>query len=180
MKKICSVEGCDGVLVAKGLCNMHYLRLKNSGKVGSSRRYVEPRRSGYIRKDGYRIHSVGEEKKLEHVMVAEKALGRALRGEEIVHHADENRTNNAPSNLVICPGNGYHQLLHRRMRAMDSCGNPNYRKCRYCKQYSDPANMSVIGREAYHKYCQAEWHRNWRKNRQARPASGAGVNGLIG
>ena len=38
---------------------------------------------------------------LEHILVAEKMLGRSLTDEEEVHHRDLNRANNAPPNLKI-------------------------------------------------------------------------------
>jgi hypothetical protein len=37
----------------------------------------------------------------EHRIVAEKMLGRPLRRGEIVHHIDENKHNNDPSNLMV-------------------------------------------------------------------------------
>lgn len=76
-----------------------------------------------------------------HIGVAEKALGRKLPLGAVVHHVDENTLNNANENLVICPSKAYHNLLHQRMRALGACGNANWRKCPYCKQYGDPANM---------------------------------------
>lgn len=36
MSKTCTVEGCDKVLVASGLCNMHRMRLRQNGSVGES------------------------------------------------------------------------------------------------------------------------------------------------
>ena len=64
-------------------------------------RYIEPDK-GYVmirqpnhpraRKNGY---------VLEHILVAEKMLGRPLTATEEVHHKDLNRANNEPSNLKI-------------------------------------------------------------------------------
>ena len=76
-----------------------------------------------------------------HRKVAEKALGRPLRATEVVHHIDENPRNNNPDNLVICPSQEYHKLLHSRAKALTACGNPNYRVCRICKQYDNPQLM---------------------------------------
>jgi hypothetical protein len=79
-----------------------------------------------------------------HTVIVEKALGRSLKDAEQIHHWDENKKNNAPENLVLCPDTAYHALLHVRTKALDSCGNANFRKCFICKQYDDPKNM-------YHK-----------------------------
>jgi hypothetical protein len=56
----------------------------------------------------------------EHRLVAEKALGRPLSKFHIVHHVDENKHNNAPSNLVICPSHQYHAHLHNLMIERDA------------------------------------------------------------
>ena len=37
----------------------------------------------------------------EHMLVAERMLGRPLRKEEVVHHKDTNRSNNNPNNLLV-------------------------------------------------------------------------------
>lgn len=50
----------------------------------------------------------------QHVLIAELALGRALRRAEIVHHIDGDKTNNARNNLLICT-RSYHHALHARM-----------------------------------------------------------------
>ena len=77
----------------------------------------------------------------EHILVAEKALGKPLPAGAVVHHA--NGTKAGP--LVICQDDTYHKLLHRRMRAFRACGHTNWRKCPYCKQYSDPIDMVEHG-----------------------------------
>src|SRR5690242_4368171 len=50
----------------------------------------------------------------EHVMLAEKALGKQLPRGAQVHHVDGNKQNNAPNNLVVCEDASYHRLLHQR------------------------------------------------------------------
>lgn len=78
----------------------------------------------------------------QHILIAEKALGRDLRLPVEVHHVNEIKSDNAPSNLVICQDRDYHQLLHQRRRALLTCGNANWRKCPYCKYYDDPQFMA--------------------------------------
>jgi hypothetical protein len=116
---------------------------------------------------GYKVLYVDGKRKQEHVVIAEKAIGRALAGGEVVHHVDMNGENNTPSNLVICPNDAYHALLHKRMRALDACGNANYERCGLCKQYDDPSNLenaSTKGIMPYHKACKSEYNRNYHRN----------------
>jgi hypothetical protein len=89
----------------------------------------------------------------EHILVAEKALGKYLPHTAEVHHVNE--VNNIPSNLVICQDAAYHKLLHARTRALKACGNPNYRKCTYCQTWDHPKNLSRPSPRGpyYHRQC---------------------------
>lgn len=60
----------------------------------------------------------------EHVLVAERALGKPLPAGTQVHHRDENRRNNDPGNLVICQDRAYHALIHARRRVFLAGGIP--------------------------------------------------------
>lgn len=97
----------------------------------------------------------------EHILVAEKALGRALALPIEVHHVNEIRADNAPSNLVICQDRGYHTLLHQRRRALLSCGDANWRKCPICKQYDHPQSMA-------HRRSGQHYHLKCDRDRQQR------------
>jgi len=103
---------------------------------------------GYIGKDGL---------KNLHVLIAEKALGKVLPKGAEVHHVDEDKSNNEPTNLVICPSRAYHMLLHMRARALKACGNANFRKCRHCQKYDSLENLNITpSKQAYHKACAAK------------------------
>lgn len=96
----------------------------------------------------------------EHILVVEAAMGKPLRRSAEVHHVDENRTNNAPANLVVCESHAYHALLHRRARALRECGDASARRCALCGGYDDQPGMSTYrgshGIDAYHRRCKAD------------------------
>ena len=77
----------------------------------------------------------------EHVIAAEKVLGKSPPKGVIVHHVDEDPSNNQNNNLVICQDQTYHLLLHSRRDALLACGNPDWRRCTICKEYGDPTKM---------------------------------------
>lgn len=69
-----------------------------------------------ISSDGYvRISNDRTNTQTEHTRVAEKKLGRKIGKKEIVHHIDENRSNNDPDNLLIFRTNGDHTVHHSKI-----------------------------------------------------------------
>lgn len=63
------------------------------------------------RADGYWLLLTPDGERLEHRVVMERQLGRPLREDEIVHHIDENKSNNDPSNLEVM-SQSEHARLH--------------------------------------------------------------------
>ena len=105
---------------------------------------------------------------LEHIVIAEKILGKPLPLKAVIHHANGDGFDNTPSNLVICENPSYHSFIDQRRRAYEACGHPHWRKCNYCKKYDDPQNLHKIrGNSAHHKKCQStcrdrrEYKRNY-------------------
>ena len=97
----------------------------------------------------------------EHILVVERAMGKPLPPKAVVHHVDGNRQNNANRNLVVCPDDAYHALLHTRARALAACGNANWRRCNLCGQHDDPANLYHFPncRVSQHRACAAAYQR---------------------
>ena len=108
-------------------------------------------------KNGYVI--VGQERKPMHVLIAERAIGREFPPGAQVHHVNGVKHDNRPENLVVCPSQQYHALLHVRQKALDACGNANLRRCWFCGGYDDPKTMAPTGSQFRHRSCYNEYQR---------------------
>lgn len=114
---------------------------------------------------GYRLRQTNRGRVPEHVLVAERALGKRLPADADVHHVDGTKRNNQNSNLVICQDRAYHMLLHVRARILKAGGNPNTDKlCCICKRprprdtFSPQTNGSM-GLSARCRECASRYQR---------------------
>lgn len=159
--KICSVDGCGKEKYqGKAFCRSHQRSFVLYGdplmRLHNRKPIIGLTNRGYINIQENHV------RKLAHVRIAEKAIGRELKGGECVHHIDGNPSNNENQNLVVCPSNKYHFLIHRRQRAFYSCGDANKRKCLICGAWDDPKNMFIYGTnevKSYHKECKNRYSR---------------------
>lgn len=60
----------------------------------------------------------------DHRRIAEKMLGRPLKKGEIVHHEDENKRNNDPSNLRVFASQADHARYHMYKKLNSKNANP--------------------------------------------------------
>lgn len=102
----------------------------------------------------------------EHVLIAEKVLGKPLPHGAVVHHVNGIKDDNRNNNLVICESIGYHKILHRRTKALAECGHASWRQCVFCGEYDDPANMAVQPGKAYHRACRNEFMKEKRRKKK--------------
>lgn len=76
----------------------------------------------------------------EHILVAEKLLGRKLVKGEDVHHKDENKENNSPDNLQILSKSkhsslhGKNKIRHGKYIACPVCGEDFYAKASHVQK----------------------------------------------
>lgn len=159
---LCSIDGCGKTAVKRGWCGMHYRRWKTHGDTGITHKAANG--DGYIQ-NGYPGHQIKGVRVFDHVRIAEKALGKPLPPGAVVHHVNEIKTDNRPSNLVICPNKAYHNLIHARMDAMAATGDPNQRKCRLCKEYDLLENLRIYETARSIAYWHLQCARNEAKRR---------------
>jgi hypothetical protein len=107
---------------------------------------------------------------MEHLVIAESALGKPLPRRAQVHHFDGDHTNNANTNLVICEDAAYHKLLHVRQRVKAAGGNPNTDAlctvCRSVKPVGDfniSRRMKATGRQTSCRACQSKYCKSYRR-----------------
>jgi len=92
----------------------------------------------------------------EHILVMEEELGRPVVRPEVIHHIDEDQSNNAPENLMLFSDDFKHSQYHVKLRAFNACGNDSFRKCLICKEYDDTNNM-ISDRHFYvHAECRKQ------------------------
>jgi len=137
---------------------MHYYRVRRHGD--PNKRLRRANGDGEIRNNHFYI-SRNNKQVGEHIVIAERVLGRSLKKGIIVHHVNENGMDNRNENLVICD-RGLHNIIHGRMKAMKATGDPHKKPCRYCKQYDDAKNLTKNGTSHYHKTCNTAYYRRLR------------------
>lgn len=84
----------------------------------------------------------------EHIVIAEKELGRGIREDEEVHHLDFNRLNNSPENLIVLPSIS-HVKLHTWMRYNKI--KPIQKEVRRCKICNNVLRMTEQKNYCSHK-----------------------------
>lgn len=114
IKPPCAAPGCARLARTSGTkyCGKHSARFLRYGRITLIRR---ENGTGWMAKRYLQV-SINGRRTYEHIVVAERALGRRLPKGAIVHHVNLDTHDNRPSNLVICPSEAYHRLLHKRMR----------------------------------------------------------------
>ena len=104
------------------------------------------------------------------ILIAEKVLGKPLPKGAMVHHAT--KIVKIDRDLVICENSAYHNLLHQRIRSYEACGNPSWRKCRFCKEYDALENLYINNGDGHHRKCMNKYQRERNAENQRRVSNG--------
>lgn len=88
--------------------------------------------------NGYRQLSTGEY--YHRLVAAESVVRRRLKPGEVIHHKDEDRSNNAPDNIMVFHSNADHTRFHRvkdpKIEQLEDgswvCVRKEVRKCKSC------------------------------------------------
>ena len=108
----------------------------------------------------------------EHVLVAEKAIGRLLESNHPIHHVDGDTANNCNDNLVICENQAYHKLLHQRQTALRECGDANALRCDICHSFERQEEIRYYsygkgpGRYGRHLSCNRDYVRRYAERKR--------------
>ena len=116
-KTTCIAYDCERLAdYSNGLCEKHY----NMQLVyGRTHTIVNRGSKETVNMDGYVVLQIGGVRIYEHIYKAVKALGKPLPKGAVVHHVNEIKyDNDTPFNLVVCPNQAYHFLLHKRAKEL--------------------------------------------------------------
>jgi len=159
--KTCTIENCHNKHQARGWCKIHYEKWRLNGDPLLWKK--KPNGQGHIMESGRNRFMIKGRVRMLYQLVAEKALGKELPKDAMVHHFDENPGHDSGNNLVICQNAAYHKLLHLRTDAIKNGKPANFRKCRFCKRYDDPENLKICKAGVHHKECMNQYYRKKRK-----------------
>ncbi len=134
-KILCSVKPCGSVAYCKGLCRIHYIRVRRHGSLDCPPPYdrrgnKNPKWKGGKTSDSNgRIllylpehpNANGWGYVYRYRVKMEKKIGRILNSDEDVHHKNEDETDDRISNLKLLPRKK-HRSLHASKAKRNSLG----------------------------------------------------------
>jgi len=110
---------------------------------------------------------------LEHRYIMAEHLGRPLTDEEVVHHKDHNRGNNAVENLELVADSVAHARRHLETGELYQLGMQGLRRCSRCRETKSLGDFALSstnphGRDNQCKACHKEAHERRNPDRLTR------------
>ncbi len=104
----------------------------------------------------------------EHILIAEKTLGRYLKKGESVHHIDGNKKNNTPENLIVFASNADHVRFHKSespnlVKIGDTWQCKNIQQVKICEWCHKEYIAGKNNKRKLQKYCSHECAANAHK-----------------
>ncbi len=179
--------GCGAAIAARdrGYKKRRFVNGHNRGMKGKRRAWLPSiLERGYVKivTPGHPRATKRNHYVFEHILVAEKALGRYLELRHPVHHHNELKADNANINLVICESQSYHLLLHARAKVVRRGGDPERQAyCHSCDELKPFGSFGiksdrVSGRRSQCKACERAYDLRFRNERQDRERAEAAAN----
>ncbi len=138
VKPPCRITGCENKILHGDLCQLHYNRRRRGIPLDLPKGFQSLNRSGWIHK-GYKWLMDDGKEMMEHRFVVEKAIGRKLTRDEVVHHKNGIKSDNRLDNLEVL-SRGEHTTLH----------NGVSRPCKVCGK---------ITQDGTKDYCGSHWYK---------------------
>src|SRR5262245_40042853 len=150
----CKIQNCQNPIMSLDLCKMHYWRIRRHGD--PNKRLRRANGEGSFR--GRRLcFSLPNGRKVQNaILVVEKVLGHELPKGVVIHHINEDESDDSHSNLVVCQDQGLHNIIHGRLNALKACGHARWKPCKFCQKYSAEILLVKNGTSHYHVSCQRE------------------------
>jgi hypothetical protein len=116
-------------------------------------------------------------KSYEHIKVMEEYLQRPLPKGSIIHHLDEDKTNNHIANLFLCKNIAEHKELHRIAKNMRAGVSLDKAYCSSCKTWKDRNEMVAKRLNGHCKVCHAlrnkgrkrDYKKEWARYKERHP-----------